>query len=348
MVLSGHECQVRRANELMSLTLTPGQLATRAAFYHQLAQLTAAGLGVTAGLEQLQRSPPALSYRAPIRQALADLAAGCTFTESLQRAGSWLPAFDLALLQAGEQSGRLDACLRLLADYYAERARLARQLIADLAYPVFLFHFAILLFGFIRWLSGTGLDAARATLSVLLPTYALVGLIVYAVQNRHGEAWRAWVERVVAAVPVLGTAQRYLAVARLAAALEALLNAGVTIVEAWDMAATASGSPTLRRSVTTWRPLLNAGQTPAELLRSASAFPGMFVQQYATGEISGKLDETLRRMHRYYQDEGSRKLHIVSQWAPRFIYLCVMLMIAYRIVQFYAAYFRNVSNAAGF
>src|SRR5262249_5230330 len=135
----------------MPLIITPGQLSRRAEFYHQLAQLTAAGIGLPAALEELQRHPPALSYVRPLQNLTRELAQGFTLTESLGRLGSWLPAFDIALLHAGEQSGRLDACFRLLSDYYSDRARMARQIIADLLYPAFLFHFAIFILPFAQF-----------------------------------------------------------------------------------------------------------------------------------------------------------------------------------------------------
>src|SRR5215207_3812734 len=105
----------------MELMVFPGQFARRSEFYYQLGQLSGAGLGLIASLEQLRRNPPARSYRQPLENTIAEIRDGFTFTESLQRKGHWLPAFDLALLHAGEQSGRLDMCFRLLADYYKER-----------------------------------------------------------------------------------------------------------------------------------------------------------------------------------------------------------------------------------
>jgi type II secretory pathway component PulF len=333
----------------MPLILTPRQFRDRAEFYHQLAQLTAAGIGLTAALDQLQRNPPARSYRWPVRQLCRQLSEGLTFTEALQRLGSWLPAFDIALLHAGEQSGRLDACLRLLDNYYEDRARVARQIISDLLYPAFLFHFAVFIFAFIRWFqAGTAVQFLSQTLGVYLPVYAVILLLIYAGQSRHGEGWRASIESLLRPVPVLGTARRYLALARLAAALEALLSAGVTIIEAWELAAAASGSPALRRAVLAWRPLVDAGQTPAETINASGKFPELFANQYATGEISGKLDDTLRRLHQYYQEEGSRKLHTFTQWTPRAIYFGVMLMIAYWVVHFYMGYFQQIQNAGGF
>ncbi len=335
----------------MPLTFTPGQFRRRSEFYHQLGQFTAAGIPLMAAFEQLRRNPPARSYVQPIESLLRDLQEGYTFSDALQRRGSWLPVFDQALLHAGETSGRLDVCFRLLAEYYGDRARIAGQLITDLAYPLFLFHFAVLVFCFVRVVgSGTWnwVGGAVEMAVVLVPIYLLVWVGIYVCQSAHGEQWRAVVENLAHPVPMLGTARRYLALGRLAAALEALLSAGVTIIEAWELAAAASGSPALRRTVRAWRPLVEAGETPAEALTASGRFPEVFANQYATGEVSGKLDETLRRLHQYYQEEGTRKLRAFAQWTPRAIYMVVMLLIAFMIVRFYANYFRMVRDAGGF
>ena len=332
----------------MQLIITPGQLSRRADFYHQLAKLTGAGLGLLQTLEQLKRNPPDRSYREPITRALGQIVDGSTFTEAVQSCGHWLPAFDLALLEAGEHSGRLDACFRLLANYYTDRARLARQVIGDLAYPAFLLHFAIFIFPFAQFFaSGNWAAYLLQTVGLLIPLYVAVAVLIFAAQSRHGETWRACFETLLHPIPVLGVARRYLALARLAAALEALLSAGVTIIEAWELAATASGSPALRRIVLGWRPQVNAGQTPAEAVSAAGSFPDLFVTQYATGEISGQLDETLRRLHAYYQEEGSRKLHAFARWVPQAIYFCIMLMIAYRVITFWTAHFNQIGEAGG-
>jgi type II secretory pathway component PulF len=186
------------------------------------------------------------------------------------------------------------------------------------------------------------------TLGVLVPVYAVLAVMIYIGQSRHGEQWRAWVERLLSPVPVLGTARHYLALSRLSAALEALIAAGVTIIEAWELAATASGSPALRRAVLAWRPRVNSGETPAEAVRASPRFPELFASQYTSGEVSGKLDETLRRLRDYYQEEGSRKLHAVAQWTPRLVYLVIALMIGWRVVSFWTSYFNEVQKAGGF
>ena len=91
-----------------------------------------------------------------------------------------------------------------------------------------------------------------------------------------------------------------------------------------------------------------AGQTPAESLQSSATFPALFANQYTTGEVSGKLDDTLRRLHRYYQEEGTRKLQAVAQWTPRLVYLIVAGIIAWKVISFWMGYFDQIQKIGGF
>ncbi len=218
----------------MPLIITPRQLNQHAELYHQLGIMIAAGLSVHKALEHLQSHPPSLSLRAPISRWLEQLSQGHTVSESLQRIGKWIPSFDLALIDAGERSGRLDACFKLLAVYYRERAQMARQMISDMAYPAFVLNFAIVLFPFVNFMKpgGTFAHFLLTIVVIAAPLYGLVFLVIYSCQGRHGASWRGRVENVLRRIPILGTARQDLALARLATALESLLNAGVPIVTA--------------------------------------------------------------------------------------------------------------------
>lgn len=340
----------------MAFIFTPGQLARRAEFYHQLSQLTAAGLTIMRTLEQLEQHPPASSYRPKIKRTLRELGQGYSLTEAFRRVPAWLPEFDIALIGAGEHSGRLDSCFKLLANYYGDRARVARQVIADMLYPLFLLHMAIFVFPFVQLAKGlfnnpTGsniwLTYFLQTFGILVPLYGLLLITIFLTQSSRGETWRAWIEALLRPIPVLGTARYYLSLARLCAALEAQLSAGVLITQAWEMAATACGSPAVKRTVMSWRRNLDSGNTPAELVSDSHRFPEIFAGQYASGEISGKLEDTLKRLHEYYQEEGTRKLRAFAQWSPRLIYFIIAIAIGYMVIRFWVNYFSQVSNAIG-
>ncbi len=327
----------------MSWVITPKELSRRSAFYHQLYQMTNAGVGLPQALERVQATSFSHRSSAAMRWALGQ---GYTFTEALEMAGPDIPSFDLALLQAGEKSGRLPNTLKLLGDYYLERAQLARQTFSMLLYPLLLFHFAIFIGPFPELFRSGNLEAyATQTLGVLFPIYAAVGLVAYAFQSRHGERWRAVVEALTRFIPVYGSARRSLALARLCAALEALLNAGMPVIQAWEMAAGASGSPAIRRTVLTWKPDLSSGTTPAEAVNQSRIFPELFSSLYQTGEISGQLDDSLTRLQAHYQEEGSRKLRALAEWTPKLVYFAIMMMIAYRIISFWAGHFADIGKA---
>jgi type II secretory pathway component PulF len=334
------------------LLITPGQLTNRSELFHQLGQVTAAGLGLITALEMLQRNPPHLSMRAPITRLLHQLREGDTFGGSLERTGRWLSAFDVALLQAGEKSGRLPDCFRLLAAYYAQRAELARQVIGFSLYPLVVFHVAVFIFPVSRLtdlvLHGAVLPFVIQKLCVLVPVYGIAMFLAYAVQSTHGEQWRAMVERLSESVPVLGNARRCLAVARLSIALDALLNAGVNMIEAWEISAAASGSPALRRVVQNWKPRLADGKTPSEMVTSNRVFPTTFASMYHSGEISGTLDDALQRSHRMYEEEGSRKMKQFVFGLAGVLVGCVMLLAAWQIISFWLGYFRQIGDAINF
>jgi len=331
------------------MLVTPRQLSQRSELYQQLSQLTAAGIGLPQAIQLQQRTPPSGSFREPLALIARGLAGGATFHRAVQATGRWLPEFDAALLHAGEQSGRLPACFKLLAEHYENAAALLRKMISSLLYPALLFHMVVFigpLPGLFR--SWNLLAYAVKTLGILVPVYGAVAFFVYAMQGQHGEHWRGVIESFFRRVPLVGIARRNLALARLSSALEALIAAGVSIFEAWDLAAAASGSPALRRAVLSWKPQLQSGVTPAEAVRESREFPELFANLYHTGEVTGSLDETLRRLHTLYREEGARQLKAVAEWTPKLIYFGVALMVAWQVIHFWTGYFDQINNTINF
>jgi type II secretory pathway component PulF len=251
----------------------------------------------------------------------------------------------VALLSVGEQSGRLDASFKLLSQYYASRALIIRDTINSLIPTIATIHVFLLivpLFLLIQFVQGIMFGDYSMCLPFILEkivvfglAYGLVILFVFACQGQRGEGWRTFVESISQAVPILRTAQKYLCLSRLSTALEALTSAGVNLVEGWQLAAAASGSPRLRAEVTSWKESLETGATPAELINQSGYFPEMFANLYHTGEISGKLDDSLQRLHRFYQEEGFRTLRVFTRIMVGIIYTALVAVVVYYVFSFY-------------
>ncbi|EEF62431.1 type II secretion system F family protein [Pedosphaera parvula] len=334
----------------MAAINTPSSIRKRAELYHQIAQLVASGIGLISALQLIQRNPPSTAFRKHIERVLEHLNHGSTFTDAMRATGSWLPSFDVYLIEAAENSGRLDSVFKMLGDYYADTARLQKQMLSDLAYPALVLHMAVFLFPLIDYFkNGSGALFLIKTAGVIVPLYAIIFGLLYAFQAERNEKWRASLERVLKVVPVFSTARHSLALARLAAALEALINAGVNIVPAWEMAAAASGSPGLVRTVMAWRARILGGQTPAEAIRLVpNQFPDVFTQLYTSGEISGQLDESLRRIYRYYEEQGRARMSFLASWVPRGLYMAIALFVGYKVITFYQGYINQIQQAGGF
>ncbi|MGB0581245.1 MAG: type II secretion system F family protein, partial [Limisphaerales bacterium] len=107
----------------------------------------------------------------------------------------------------------------------------------------------------------------------------------------------------------------------------------------------ASGSGSIQRTVRKWRPKIESGgMTPGELLLSSTTFPNMFASIYKSGEVSGQIDDALRRLRVYYAEESTRKLDVFTKVLVTIVVLGVMITVAYFIISFYAEYFKGTSD----
>ncbi|MFM2295227.1 MAG: hypothetical protein RLZZ350_1640 [Verrucomicrobiota bacterium] len=338
----------------MPLITTPRQLAKRAELYYQLGSMVSAGVSLMSALDMARKNPRTGVSTKTIDALLHHLRQGCTFTQSMEQVQGWLPEFDVALLSVGEKSGRLDSTFKLLANYYTTRAKIIRDAIMGMLMTIVTLHVFLMVFPLsllIEFVKGLFDSHYSLCVPFILEKvlcfgilYGSVFVVAFLCQGGRGEGARAMVERAAQCVPVLRTAQRYLVLSRVAAALEALVNAGVSVVTGWEMAARASGSPALERLVASWKPKLAMGETPAALVSEAEYFPSVFADLYATGEHSGKLDETLARLQTYYQEEGFRTLKLFTGILNGVIYGLVVIVVAYNIISFWTNYYGAMMN----
>lgn len=338
----------------MPLIVTPRQLNRRSQLYYQLAGMVEAGVPVMKALDMASRHPEMRSSRRTVDSLMQSMESGLTFTESMTRVHGWMPEFDVALLNVGEQAGRLDQSLRTLATFYEYRAKIIHDTIAGMTVTLATLHVFILVFpiSYLQMLAqGLFYGDYRLCLPFFLEKAAVFGILystvfffIFACQGQRGEGWRSFVETIFNWVPILRTARKYLALSRLAAALGASTRSGVSIVSGWELASTAGGSPRLHRIISDWQPYINSGTTHGELINQDGYFPEMFGNFYFTGEQSGRLDEALDKLQTYYQDEGFRLLRWFTKVMNGVIYGTVAALVAWSVIHFYVGYFNAILN----
>jgi type II secretory pathway component PulF len=69
---------------------------------------------------------------------------------------------------------------------------------------------------------------------------------------------------------------------------------------------------------------------------------------YETGERTGTLDESCRRLAVWHREEGSRQLKALAEWVPKLVYLLVAGFVAWQVIRFWTGYFSGIQKAVDF
>lgn len=323
---------------------TPRMLIQHAALYEQWSTLIAAGVPMLRALENLRRGSFTRRHRRMLGRVIERLEAGDPLPDAIEPEGRLIPGFDQALIRTGDRSGRLDHCLKDLAGHYRLRARWLNQAISACTYPLLLLGLSLVLFPVDRLVTGVvegdwaPFLAHKAQVAGFLATAVFLVMILLRFVPRL--RWiRGLAEQVGWRIPILGSALRERALARLILALDALLNTGMGVVEAWPEAAAASGSIRLQNQVRRWTSALESGNLVSESLASSKLFPDLFTDAYRVGESSGKLEETLAHLRGHYEESSTHTLEQVSVWVPRAVYIGVVCYVGLSVFRFWQGYF---------
>jgi len=87
------------------------------------------------------------------------------------------------------------------------------------------------------------------------------------------------------------------------------------------------------------------GLLPSEVLKRAEDFPRTFRDLYATGEVSGQLDDSLQRLAKLYHEEGTRHLKNAAGVATGLVYGGVVITVAFIVIRFWTNYYSSILNA---
>lgn len=315
-------------------------------FFHELSS------GLTAGLpfrEVLERGSKRRS-RAKSQVARAMLLSTDHGDGSATTAFAAVPdaidTLDLSLIQAGETSGRLDAVCKSLAEFYGLLAKAKRDMLNQLAYPVFLLHFGIFVLAAPTAFSEGGgaayLREVLIALGILYATAVITGTFVFFVIR--GLKTKAWLERVVKYVPLLGGIRQALVGTRFAMVLSMQINAGAGILTGFLRAGEASGSALFQVGSERVVAMVRAGEPLPTAVSEAACFPEEICEAVQTAEANGRLDTEMIRVAAVFQERFTSKLDALAAWLPRLIYLGVVIFVAIKIIDVAKGYFATLEQ----
>lgn len=248
---------------------------------------------------------------------------------------------DAALIEAGERDGSLEEVLEEIADAHEEARQRRGEGVTALAYPIVLAHVAAILMPLPDLIQGNVSGALAWAAVILVPTWAfLLGRRRAMTRERPAPG---------AGDPLEPREPRWVvgprrsmveeADARALHALGRLLDAGIPVAEALDLAIPAGWGgraavdlAEARRRVARGRELAGAWQhVPPDLAR-----------QLASAEESGSLGDALRRGADVLRFSARMRRKRVAVVLPVVVLLAVGAIVAWRLFCFYGGLYGNL------
>ena len=178
-----------------------------------------------------------------------------------------------------------------------------------------------------------------AVAQLLVPVWLGLGLAA-ALATRGGTLGF----RLSSTLPLWRDYVRTRSLADLTFGLGLLLEAGVRIDRAWQVAGILTPSPDLRSAALTIGATAEHGGSPSAAVRAHRCFPATFASFYETGQSTGTLPESLLRLAAVFDDDALSRLKRASVVYPVLLLAIVVVWIAFRILTFFASYLTALGN----
>lgn len=326
-------------------------LDTRAAFYRELASIVAAGLPLSGALTLLVDAPEMGNNRSLIAGVRDRIGEGAPLADALASISPRVTAFEKAVVQSGERSGRLDEVLTRLADYLEEERALRDRLIAALMYPAIILVLSLIvgaamlffmLPAFQNLLQETGIEMPWITRAVmggarvgawLFPPVLL--LLVAGTWWARGR-WRADNEFRIAAdrrlhgMPLYRSFHSVLANIRFTRTMSMLLNSDVPLLEALEQSGRACGSPWIEHLIEQESDAVRHGTALSDAISRvpplSGTLPGWIRAGEASGDLQGMLAHAANRSQKIWDRWITRSMTLVESGLVIFVGVMVFIL----------------------
>lgn len=263
-----------------------------------------------------------------LRQVSEDVSNGWPLSYSLEnRGGGKLPVTFLETVRAGEDSGDLQAAFERMADYFERMNKTHNSVVSALTYPALVIFVAVIVVGIIMTYAVPAFTGLFADLGADLPwpTRALIamseffqnfglvllGLIVLVIFliRLYGTTEKGGPRLAQAQlhIPVIGAVVRMSNASQFAHTMSTLLTAGMPILQAIEASGRTMSNLCMSQEVLATLPGVEGGRPFGECMRNAKEIPPMLVQMTAVGEATGSMEDTLKVLAEYYDNETDLK-----------------------------------------
>jgi type IV pilus assembly protein PilC len=290
----------------------------------QLSTMITAGLTLVEALHILQGQTKKPALTKLVAEMEEEVQGGKSFASVLEKYGNIFPPIYLALVKAGEASGKLDLILGRLADNLEKSKDFTSKVRGALVYPAII-------------VTGMGIVSTIVMIVVVprltslykefgvtlpLPTQILIGLSNFLIHqwivlviaivafSAFFMKWKkTWFGRHMIAtaslnMPIFGSLIKEATLVEVTRTLAILIDSGIPILTALEISRDATGNVLFKEAFLAASAKVEKGFPLSEPLVENRLFPPILGQMVAVGEQTGKLGDSLLKLSRYFETEA--------------------------------------------
>jgi type IV pilus assembly protein PilC len=298
-------------------------LKEKVIFMRQMATMVSSGLPLTRALEimEIQTSNPL--FKRVIAKVKSDVESGKGLAESFSNQEEIFDDITLNLIEAGEESGRLDEILLKLAVELEEKQSLQGRLKGALIYPAIILVVIIAVLALLMFVLVPEMSEIYAEFDSELPwttqflinasdfvsAYWWIILIILIIGGISVKAYldtkkgkRTW-DKIVIKIPIVGPVVTKMQLAQFTRIMALLLSSGLSIIKALELTAKSLSNSLFSDVVLEAKDDVEKGGALAVPISRSENFPLLVSSMIAVGEETGNLDVVLDKIAQYYKEE---------------------------------------------
>ena len=291
-------------------------------FAIHMEQLLRAGISVMEGLEDIRNSTESPMFRGVVAALLADIEGGKSLSQALANHPEAFDRVMVALVRAGEESGRLDQVFHNIANALKWQDEIVSQTWRAVLYPGFVLTVVLGVVAFmmiylvpklVGFITGLGHEIPLHTQALIATSnafvhywYLIFGLplglwLGYRFLYKRSPLFQAFADRHKLKVPVLGPILEKIALARLANYFALTYQAGVGVIDAIRLCEEVVGNAHIRNGLRDVQQYLTEGDAISAAFHKTGLFPILVIRMLKVGESTGALDEALSNVAYFYE-----------------------------------------------
>jgi type IV pilus assembly protein PilC len=327
-------------------------------FNQQFVALIRAGLPILKSLDLLKdriANPLLRHHMSNVRDRVHS---GELLSEAL-RAQNVFPAVYTASVFAGERSGNLVEVVNRYIQYEKTILTVRKRFINSLIYPTFLIVLAIVMVGVIMTyvipkfaqlyedlntplpITTRLLIAVSATIQghlVLIVPLLIGAIIVIRIWVGTGRGQHL-IDELKLTAPIVGNLWTMFSMAQLSRTLATLLQGGIPLVGALEVARDASGNRVIGDSIRDSIIQVREGKALSDSLEKTGHFPDLALEMIRVGEQTGSLPDMLNHVADFYDEDVNLRSTALLGWVEPVILLFVAAFIAMVLISLYMPIF---------